>query len=126
MRITLPEPGQTYQRDLLAHPRLPFGSRNPAFAQAEFDVLLNREPRKQRIFLEHDAAIGTRFEDRLSIDPHLAAAGLFESRDDVQQRCLSTTARTEHGEELVVGDLQVDAIKRNNLLSACYIGKPLA
>src|SRR5207302_5890403 len=84
------------------------------------------EPGKHGVFLKHDAAIGAGFEDRLAINPDLAARRLLETGNDIQQRRLSAATRTEHGQELVITDLEVDAIERHHLLLARDIGKPLA
>ena len=67
----------------------------PALAQSEFDVLLDGEPGKQRIFLENYAAVGAGLEDRLAVKAHVAAGRMVESGNDVEQRRLSATARAE-------------------------------
>ena len=100
--------------------------RNAPFAQPELDVLRDREPGKQRIFLEHDAAVRPRRPDRLAVEPQVAARRLLEAGDDVEQGGLSATARAEDGEELVVGDVEIDAVERDDFLLPRDIGEPLA
>eukprot|EP01132_Coremiostelium_polycephalum_P007136 gene7136-8791_t len=51
----------------------PFLFVDPAFAQTEADILLNRQPRKQRIGLEHHAAIRAWARHVLPVECHGAA-----------------------------------------------------
>ncbi len=50
--------------------------------------------------------------DPQAVDDDLALVGLVQPGEDVQQRRLPTAGRTHQGDELAVGDVQVDAAQR--------------
>ncbi|MNZ84530.1 hypothetical protein D3C78_1032920 [compost metagenome] len=56
-----------------------------AFAQAEGDVFADRQPGKQRIGLEHHAAIRPRARHRLAGEKDLTRRRAVETGDDAQQ-----------------------------------------
>ena len=58
--------------------------------------------RKQRIALEHDAAIGPRPGDRPAAQADLARGRLHESADEIEQGALAAAARPDDGDELVL------------------------
>jgi hypothetical protein len=64
-----------------------------AFAQAEGDVLGDRQPRKQRVGLEDHAAIRPRPGDCLAVEQHAAFTRCFQPGDNAQQRRLSAAGR---------------------------------
>ena len=101
---------------MIADARAALGLGDAAFAQSEFNVLLDRQPGKQRIFLEHDAAVGARLEDRLAIKADIAAGCPVEAGNNVEQRRFPATARTQDREKLIVADFKIDAVECNELL----------
>ena len=70
------------------------------------DVLRHGVPGKQCVFLKHDRAFPSGFRDDLSADTKLAARGLLEAGEQVQQCRLSASARSDDREELVLLDLE--------------------
>ena len=69
--------------------------RHALFAQPETDIVAHRQPGKQRVALEHHAAIRAGSGDRLAVEQHAAGAGRVEPGDDAQaaSTCRSPTAR---------------------------------
>jgi hypothetical protein len=56
--------------------------------------------------------------DDVAIDPDLAAADLLQPRDHSQRRRLAATGRPDQHYELMIGDVQIDALHR---LDAAFI-----
>ena len=84
-----------------------------AHPQSVSDVLRDRHVREQRIVLEDGAdvaAVGRQVRDVDAAEPHVPAVGLLESGDHPQHGGLARPGRTEHREELAVGDVEVDAV----------------
>ena len=82
-------------------------ARDARALQPEQDVLAHREPGKQRVFLEHDAAIDARAGDAAAVDQHLAFGG-EKAADDIEQRALAAARRTDDRDELALADRQID------------------
>ena len=76
--------------------------------QPELDVLAHRLPGKQRVLLEHHAAIGAGARDGLAIHPHPPAARRTEARDGVQQRGFAAARGADDGNELARPDRERD------------------
>src|SRR5437660_5069184 len=81
--------------------------------QWERDVVPNREVRIEPVALKDhgDAAPARRYViDDLSIDQDLPGRGLFQTRDDSQQRGLAASRRPEQHHELAIACLEADAV----------------
>jgi hypothetical protein len=87
-------------------------------AERKLDVLLRRQPREQRVALEDHAAVATGCEDLLAGDEHLSLGLLLQAGDDREQRRLAAAAGADHGHELLLGDVEVDAVERDKLARA--------
>ena len=82
--------------------------------EAVGDVLLDAEVREQGVALEHhvDRALVRRHPEQvLAVDLDAARLGRLEAGDRAQQRGLAAARRAEQGEELVVGDVERDAVQ---------------
>src|SRR6185369_12533501 len=84
--------------------------------QAEADVPGDREPREHAALLEHEDAARIRPAHGLAVDAHLAARRLDEAAHDVEERALAAPGRTEDGDELAGGDVQIDVLEDRHLL----------
>src|SRR5262249_13176894 len=71
----------------------------------------HREPREQRVGLEHHAAIAARPVDRPAVERHRAGRGLGEAGDDAQQGRLAAARGPEDADEVVVGDAEIDRLE---------------
>src|SRR5690606_35888664 len=88
--------------------------------QSEFDILLHRQPGKDAIFLEHDAAVAPRPFDLGSVQQHRAARRAQKARHHVEQGCLAAARRADQrhelpfvdGERYIVHHLQVAPLGR--------------
>src|SRR3954453_10754013 len=80
-------------------------------AQAEGDVLAHRQPGKQRVGLEHHAAIGAGAGHLASIEHHTSAGRAIEAGDDAKQRGLAAAGRAEDGDEVVVADHKISRLQ---------------
>src|SRR6185312_15589395 len=74
--------------------------------QAELDVAPYGVPGKQRVVLEHDAAVGAGPANRASVDRDGATGRRVESREHVQHRRLAASRRTDDDEELAARDVE--------------------
>ena len=94
------------------------GLRHASLAQSEGDVVGDGEPGKERVGLEHHAAIGARAGDGLAVEQHAARGGAVEAGNDAQQRRLAAAGGAEDGDEIVVGDAERDRLQRAGRLGA--------
>jgi hypothetical protein len=118
LRLPSAQPGQpnTAQHHLDLRP--PRRLRNSLHAEAVPDVLGDRHVREERVVLEHGVHLA-----RVGRPPrHVPACkldapfvGALEARDQAQRRRLPRTRRSEHGEELAAGDLEIDAVDGRDL-----------
>ena len=76
-----------------------------------------REVREQGVLLEHEAGVAVlgldaprAVVDDVAADADLARVGRGEAGGEAQQRRLAAAARPDEGDELVVGDRQVDVV----------------
>ena len=99
---------------------------NAAFAQAEGDVFADRQPGKQRIGLEHHAAIRPRPRHRPTGQQHFARRRAVETGDDAQQGRFSASRRAEDGDEIIAGDFQIGGLKGQRRLPALHTRKSAA
>ena len=67
---------------------------------AELDVAANRQPGKQAEFLKDQDAIGPRPAHRRAIDQNLSRSLRLQTGDQVQQRGLAASGRTDDAEKL--------------------------
>ena len=91
-----------------------------ALAQAETDVLLHRQPRKERVALEHHAPVRAGAAHGRAFQQRLAFGGKVQPRNDAQQGGFAAAGRAEDGDEVVFAHLQVDGAQRlRGRLAAC-------
>ena len=84
----------------------------------EAHVVVDREPGEQRVVLEHDGAVGTRFIDLLVLEEDGAIRHRDQSGDDVEQRRLSAAGMTNDGDELALFDAERDVPEHLGLAAA--------
>ena len=85
-------------------------ARRGLHAQAEGDVLEHRHVPEQRVVLEHEADLALARVRRRSrprrANRTLPASGVFEARDDAQQRGLAAARRPEQRDQLARRDVE--------------------
>ena len=82
-------------------------------AQAEGDVVLDREVLEERVALEDRvdvAPVGRHALDRLPLEQDVALVGLLEPGDHPQCRRLAAARRAEHREEGSLRDVEVEVL----------------
>ncbi|MDT4859491.1 hypothetical protein FQZ97_940000 [compost metagenome] len=79
---------------------------------AELDVLHHRHPRVEAVVLEHHGAFDARAVHRAAVHQQVASGLRFQPADGAQQRGLAAARRAHEGDELVFGDVEVDAFQR--------------
>ena len=80
--------------------------------QPERHVLEHRHVRIERVVLEHHrhvAVFRRHVVDHLAVDPDLAAGDVLEAGDHPQRRRLAAAGRADQHDELLVGDVEIDA-----------------
>ncbi len=80
--------------------------------QPETDIARDAEPRHQARLLEHHRDLVTRPLDGAPVEQRAPAAWFVESRKETQQRALAAAARPEHGDQLALGDRQIERAER--------------
>ena len=115
--------------DDIKHPRgfidpaLDLGLRIALQPQPERHVLRHRHVRVERIVLEHhrDVAILWRHVvDDIAPDHDVAAGDILQACDHPQRRRLAAAGRTHQHHELMVGDIEIDAADRLDLVIALH------
>ncbi len=89
-----------------------------AHAQAEGDVLGDRHMAEQGVLLEHEtdaALLGRLGQPAFAVDLDVAAVGIIETGENAQQGGLARTRSAEQGDELAVGDVEIDTAEHRLL-----------
>src|ERR1700730_10095448 len=115
LRVGLGEPVQLHQADQFTRLTFSLGFWGALDLEAELDVAPNREPRVQRVRLEHHAPIGAGRVRRLAVDQALALGGNDEAGVDAQQRRLAAPRWADDAGELSVRHRQRDLLQGPHL-----------
>ena len=110
LRICLGEAVQLHQADQFARLMLSLGLGGPLNLETELDVAPNREPRVERIGLEHHASIGSGRIGRLAIHEHIAFGRRDQTGGNAQQRRLAAPGWANDAGELAVRHRQRDLL----------------
>src|SRR5260370_20517056 len=94
------------------------GRGDAAGHQSEADVFLDVHPRNQSALQNHH---GVGDGQAFGIDIEGAAVGTIESGQNAQQRRFPATARPDDATEFTRSDREIDAVKRNDALSAVAV-----
>ncbi len=111
-------PGQLDQGEHLGDPALDLGILGALAAEAECDVLEDREVREERVVLEDGvdvALVGRQPGHVLALELDQARGRCLEATDHPQGRRLAAPRRPEQAEELTVADLEVDVVDGDRL-----------
>src|SRR5207248_5760693 len=91
------------------------GNGHPLYLRPELDVATHREPRIERVGLEHHSPIGPGLERWLSVHEHFAFRGRDEARRDHQERRFPAARRADDARELAVRHRDRDALEGPHL-----------
>jgi hypothetical protein len=92
------------------------GRRHAARLEPELDVLLHRQPGKERKRLEDHADAAHRPLQRLAAIVHLPGVGRDQPGHDAQQRALARTGLAEHRDDLALAQREVHALEDDALV----------
>ena len=104
---------QFHHLEDLRDPLLDLRLGNVPDLQREGEVLVDGHVREQRIVLEHhaDSALVRRhIVDRLVLEEDLAVGGGLKARQHHERGGLAGAGRPQHGQELALGDVQVEVL----------------
>jgi hypothetical protein len=108
-RIGVGETLQPHHHQRALHALAPLGRRHARFAQAELDVVGNREPGEAGVLLEHHAdAVGDIARDRPPLEFDRAGGGARQPGEHFQQGRLAAARGPHHGEEFAAAKVEVD------------------
>ena len=108
--IGLRQPQQIHQ---LQRAQPPLLGRIAANLQGELDILAHRPVREQRQRLEHHAGgalVGGKIVDPYPAEQDVAAGRRIHARQHAQDRRLAGARRPDDGEELTLGNIEIDRI----------------
>src|SRR5882762_8060787 len=100
MDVAIPELGKMDKTQIVLHLLLALGFADVLHLHAELDVPADRKPGKQAKFLEDQDAIGPRSIHRRAIHQNFPGGLWMQPRDQVQQRGLPTSRRTDDAKKL--------------------------
>src|SRR5450830_818911 len=78
--------------------------------QRQRDVLFQRQPRIERVFLKHQCAFRMRAGHRLAVGKDGAGAWRFQTGGDMQQRRLAAAGRTDQRDQFALLDVAAEAV----------------
>ena len=107
-----------HEREIVHRPFVPLGlalGRAEDFVDRELDVVVDGQPRQQRMALEDDGAVGARRVDFAVLQQDGARRDLRQAGDQVEQRGLAATGMADDGDELALLDRQRDAFQHLGL-----------
>jgi len=87
----------------------------PLHFQAEHHILLDGEPREQRVSLKHHAPVRARAGDRLAVEQQFAAGVLLQPGKDADQRAFPAPGLADDRHKFASVDAEVDIAKRFDL-----------
>src|SRR5262249_50450969 len=74
-------------------------------------------PGKQRVLLEHDAAVARRARNRAPVEQDTAAGRKRQSAEQIKQRGLAATARPDQRQELAGANIERNVLQRSQAVA---------
>lgn len=108
MRVGLAEVLQAHQGDVLVDALLALLAVQRLVDQAQGDVLRHAQPGEQAVLLKNDAAFAADAIERLAVDQDLPLVVVVQADQQAQQGRFTAATGADDGDELTVGDLQVE------------------
>ena len=82
-------------------------ARRPVHFKAVSDVLRDRQPREQGVFLKHHATVDTGPGHRFAVDLDRSGIRADEAPENVEERALSAAGGSDDGDELAFRNVDV-------------------
>ncbi len=114
--------GHLHQRQIVQRPGVALGAGPDApehLVDRQFDVLVDRQPRQQRVVLEHHSAVRSRRLHGGLVEDYRTQADRQQAGDHIQQRGLAAPGVTDDRDELALVDWSV---MRASSFRACIRG----
>src|SRR6185312_92039 len=105
---------QMHEIDQLLRPSLALGLGHALLLEAVEHVLLHGLPRKERVILEDNAAIGSGLRHPLAADRDTAALDRQEPAEKIEKRALAAARGPEQRDEFALFHFQRDAVERKH------------
>ena len=112
-RWSVAECAELHHVQRLLHPLVDFRLVQLPHVERESEVLPHRHVRKEGVVLKdhpNAPAMGRHIVDWFSVEIDLAMSGGFEPCQHHQASRLARTGRTQHGQELSLGDIQIEVL----------------
>src|SRR5262245_11070675 len=113
MRIIVGKVRKPDRFDCFPSALLPLSCRHALEFEADLDVVEDRVPGKQRVFLKH---VGNLLRGwpvhRMSIDPNLAGGRRHQTADDIEEGALAATAWADQAQQLTLAYAERDTAQR--------------
>ena len=113
---------QTEKPEHVIDPGLYLLFRHLAYPQAVGDILEQRKMREQCVGLEYHSDIALKRRKPgivLSIKNNVAGGAGFETGNHPERRRLAASGRSQHGEEFITGQLEVDRVHCSDHVVIC-------
>src|SRR5262245_27675532 len=103
---------QSHKAHGMLHASADLGRMKTAVAQAERDIVPDRQPRKAGILLEHDAnALRYNAAHPFAFKGHIAFARLEYAGNDIEECGLPAAGRPDYRKEFALSDVEIDMLK---------------
>src|SRR5262249_28603125 len=112
---------EVHQPNELAGFLLALGIRQTLGAQTEGEVLLHRQPRKERRLLVHEKPLWTGPLDRMSVDADVSTARRDVSRERVQQGGLAASGWSQKADKLSRVDVQIHVLQSRDVVAVAMV-----
>ncbi|MET4278485.1 hypothetical protein ABIB68_006587 [Bradyrhizobium sp. F1.2.2] len=111
MRIAVGKAGQPDQVEEMPRDVAPLLGLEPGDIETELDILFGGTPGKQRILLEHDAAVATGSCNRPAIEQNPTAGRQREPAQQIEQGGFPAAAWANQGEEFAGANIERDVFQ---------------
>ena len=88
-----------------------------AGTQAERDIVIDGQPREQRVLLKHEAAVRAGGGDGRAVERQLALVHLDEAGDQTQERRFAAAGRADERHERASGNIERNIVERGDALA---------
>ncbi len=104
---------EAHHRDVLRHDGIALARAKPRhhLIHCQGDVLAHREPRQQRVVLEHHHLVGAWPLHGFALQQHRAIGGEVQPGNHVEQGALTAAGVANQRDELSFFDLKIDSLQ---------------
>jgi hypothetical protein len=111
LRVHALEPAEPHPSQVAARELGPLRRRHPPESRPELDVLLDRQPREERVGLEDHPPVGARPRDRAAVDEDPARRRRDQAGHQPEDRRLPAARGPDQDRELLILHLEADPVE---------------